>query len=393
MVEISMKEGFDKIYKIGSSTPFYFEIENKLKDINGELQVEMPNQNDSITIYAMNVSLPKNSSKKFIMNIPVNVFSTKLKVNLTEGKNTIAAENFRIDSGASAETYVVGILSDDFDSMKYINKITMKNLNNFSTRNVRLDEGSLPESADALEAFNIIVINNFDTSKLSSLQYEALKRWVSDGGVLIIGTGPSKNKTLAIFKDDFIKGEVGENRVLHTSSLHKMAEVKSVEAMDVTVADIAIKGSTPVIKDGDTVILQKVEIGRGVAVVASFDFGLEPLSSWTGNTALADKIITAVLPRYYQTEMYQKGINMKDNLYAIDNALRNIPELPRPKTLYLAIIYIAYILMAAPLSYIILKRMDKRELCGLQYRCFQWCSQGSYTFLAAERGLQSLLRM
>ncbi len=364
-VKVNVKVGFDKFYKIGYTTPVYFEIENKLRDINGELQIEIPNQNDSITIYAMNVSLPKASTKKLVMNVPMNVFNTKLKINLTDGKSTITTRTLRVDPGSNADTYAIGILSDDFDSVKYINKITIKNLGNFSTKNVKLDENSFPEDINALKTFNALVINNFDTSKLSPLQYENLKSWVSGGGLLIIGTGPSQNKTLAIFKDDFITGEIGEIRTLTTSSLHKMAESKTVEAMNLSVLDISMKDSTPIIKDGDFTLLQKIDKGKGVIAVASFDFGMEPLSSWIGNSAFADKVMGAIFPQYYQSEMYRKGMMMQENLYAIDNALRNIPELPLPKTSHLVFIYIGYIFLAAPLSYLILKRLDRRELMWL----------------------------
>ena len=197
-----------------------------------------------------------------------------------------------------------------------------------------------------------------------------MKKWVTDGGVLIIGTGPSQNKTLAVFKDDFITGEVGEVRMLTTSSLHKMAGSKTVEAANISVLDISMKDSAPIIKDGDFTLLQKIEKGRGVVAVASFDFGLEPLSSWIGNSAFADKVIAAILPQYYQSDMYQKGMMMQDNVYAIDNALRNIPELPLPKTSHMVFLYIAYILLAAPISYFILKRMDKRELMWLTVPAF-----------------------
>jgi len=361
-VKIDMKVGFDKFYKIGCTTPVYFEIENKLRDINGELQIEMPSQFGSITIYAMNVSLPKDSIKKFVMNVPMNVFNTKLKVNLAEDKEIVSTKTFRVDPGSNMETYAVGILSDDFDSVKYINKMTVKNANQFSTKNVKLDESNFPEDIDAIKTFNVIVINNYDTSKLSKLQYETLKRWVSEGGVLVIGTGPSQNKSLAIFKDDFITGEVGEVRALQTSSLHQMAGSKTLEAMNISALDITMKGSTPIIKEGDFTLLQKIEKGKGVVAVASFDFGLEPLSAWIGNSTFADKAIVAVLPQYYLGDRYQKGMMVQDNAYAIDNALRNIPELPLPKTAHLVFLYIAYILLAAPISYIILKRLDKREL-------------------------------
>jgi len=361
-IKIDIRVGFDKFYKIGCSTPVHFEIENKLRDINGELQIEIPNQSDSIVIYAMNVSLPRDSTKKFIMNVPMNIFNTKLKVNIAEGKNIISTKTFRVDPGSNMETYVIGILSDDFDSVKYINRVTIANSGNFGTQNVRLDENSFPEDIDVLKTFNVIVINNFDTSKLGRLQYETLKKWVINGGVLIIGTGPSQNKTLAVFKDDFITGEIGEVRIIKTSSLHEM--VQSIETFNIGVLDISIKNSLPIIKEGDFILLQKNEKGKGVIGVASFDFGMEPLSTWIGNSAFADKIIASLMPAYYP-DMYQKGMMYRENLYAIDNALRNIPELPMPKTPYIIFIYAAYILLTAPISYIVLKRLDKRELMWL----------------------------
>lgn len=361
-VKIDVKVGFDKFYKIGYTTPVYFEIENKLRDINGELQIEMPNRSDGITIYAMNVSLPKDSTKKFVMNVPMNVFNTKLNVNLLENNSLVSTKSFRIDPGVNMETLVIGLLTDDFDSLGYINKITIQNSSNFSTKNVRLDENNFPEDADALKAFNVIVINNFDTLKLNQPQYKVLKNWVTNGGVLIIGTGPSQNKTLAVFKDDFITGEVGEVRQLKTSSLHELAGSNTVETMSIDILDINIKDSTPVIQDGDITLLQRINKGRGVVGVASFDFGMEPLSTWIGNSTFADKVIVSVLPQHYHSDMYQKGIMIQDNLYAIDNALKNIPELPLPKTTHMIFLYAAYILLAAPISYFILKRLDKREL-------------------------------
>lgn len=379
-VKIDMKIGFDKFYKIGCTTPVYFEIENKLRDINGELQIEMPGQNDSITVYAMNVSLPKGSVKKFTMNVPMNTFNTKLKVNLIEGRNLISEKTFRVDPGANAETYVVGLLSDDFESIKYINRITIKNLGNFTTKNVWLNEVNFPEDTDVLKTFNVIVINDFDTSKLGKNQYEALKGWVSDGGMLVIGTGPYHNKTLAVFKDDFISGEIGEISTVSTSRLHETAGVRNIEAMNISLLDISMKGGTSTIEEDNITLLQRIEKGRGAVAVAAFDFGLEPLSSWSGNSAFADKAITSALPTYYQSDIYRKGMIVHNNPYAIDNALRNIPELPLPKTSHLMYIYAGYILLAAPISYLVLKRMDKRELMWLVVPAFSIAFSGIIYF-------------
>lgn len=363
-IKVDMKIGFDKFYKLGYSTPFRFEIENNYRDINGELQVEIPREDDSVTIYAINVSLPNNSTKKFVMNIPMNMFLTKLKVNITDGKKTVFTKDFRIDPGSNMETFSIGILSDDFDSVRYMNKITMSNYGNFSTKTVKLDEENFPQSAEELRSFNIVVINNYDTSKLSNEQYEAMKNWVLGGGTLILGTGPYHNKTLAVFKDDFISGEIGEVQMLQTSSLYEIAGgniSEETDVMNISVLDMSIKDSLTVAEEKGKPLVQKLEKGKGTVGIAAFDFGLEPLSAWVGNSAFADKLMVKLIPSSYLSEMNQKGM-VNDNLYLMDNALRSIPELPLPKTSYLLVVYIAYILIAAPIGYLVLKKLDRREL-------------------------------
>lgn len=363
-IKVDMKIGFDKFYKLGYSTPFRFEVENNYRDINGELQVEIPREHDSVTVYAINVSLPNNSTKKFVMNIPMNMFLTKLKVNITDGKETVFTKDFRIDPGSNMETYSIGILSDDFDSVRYMNKITMPNAGNFSTKTVKLDEENFPQSAEELRSFNIVVINNYDTSKLNNEQYEAMKNWVLGGGTLILGTGPYYNKTLAVFKDDFINGEIGEVQMLQTSSLYEIAGGNTSEetsVMNISVLDMSIEDSLTVAEENGRPLVQKLEKGKGSVGIAAFDFGLEPLSAWVGNSAFADNLMVKLISSVYFRDMNQKGMPY-DNLYLIDNAIRNIPELPLPKTSYMLVIYIAYILISAPISYLVLKKLDRREL-------------------------------
>jgi hypothetical protein len=51
-----------------------------------------------------------------------------------------------------------------------------------------------------------------------------------------------------------------------------------------------------------------------------------------------------------------------NNVFAIDNSLRNIPELPKTNTRDLLIVLLIYIIVVAPASYLLLKKLDKREL-------------------------------
>ncbi|MDF2591532.1 MAG: hypothetical protein K0S75_998 [Clostridia bacterium] len=363
-VKINMKAevGFDGYYKLGNYAPFYFEIENKLKDINGELQIELPDEMDNLTVYAMQINLPMNSTKKFVMNVPMNRFLSKLQVNIVEGKNKVFTKSIKVSPGANVETLGLGILSDDYESIKYINKIPTGNNTQFSTKTVKLTANMISGNVDTLKNFNIIVINNFDTSNLNQDQYGAIKTWVTDGGTLILGTGPSYSKTLAIFKDDFITGEIGDVSTISTNQLYGVAQGSTVgESMALSTLNMKFKDSTIVVAEGSTDLVAKVNKGSGSVAIAAFDFGLEPLSSWVGRSSFSEKLLQKLTPDLFMNTYYGKGAYMNNNLYAIDNSLRNIPELPKTNTRNLMILLIAYIIVVAPLSYLILKKLDKRE--------------------------------
>lgn len=361
-IEMKVNVGFDGYYKLGQYAPFYFEIDNKMKDINGELQVELPDEFDNVTLYTMPINISNNASKKFVMNVPITRFVSKLQVNIVEGKNQVFTKSVKINTGANMETFGLGILSDDYESVKYINKVPTGNYGQFTTKTVKLTAEMLSDSVDILKNFNIILINNYDTSKLTQEKYDALKSWVKDGGTLIVGTGPSFTKTLAVFKDDFISGDIGDVSELSTSQLYSIAQGgASGESMKLSILKLALNDSTAVVKEGDQPLIVKMNKGGGSVAVAAFDFGLEPLASWVGRSSFSEKLMQKLLPNLYSNPYHGKDMYM-NNLYAIDNSLRNIPELPRTNTRDLMIVLFAYIILVAPVSYFVLKKLDKREL-------------------------------
>lgn len=361
-INMTAEVGFDGYFKLGNYTPFYFEIENKLKDINGELQIELPDEMDNLTVYSMQINLPNNSTKKFVMNVPMNRFLSKLQVNIVEGKDKVFTKSIKVSPGANVETLGLGILSDDYESVKYINKIPTGNNTQFSTKTVKLTANMLSGNVDILKNFNVIVINNFDTSNLTQEQYGAIKAWVADGGTLLLGTGPSYSKTLAIFKDDFITGEIGDVSTTSTNQLYGVVQGSAAgQDMQLSTLNMSFKDSNIVVAEGNTALVAKVAKGNGSVAVAAFDLGLEPLSSWVGRSSFSEKLLQKLMPDLYTNPYYSKDIYMNNNMYAVDNSLRNIPELPKTNTRNLLILLIAYIIAVAPLSYLVLRKLDKRE--------------------------------
>jgi hypothetical protein len=364
-ITLKATAGFDSVYKIGNTVPISIQVENNLRNINGELQIEVDTSQmefqNNVTVYAQSISLPVNSSKSITLNVPITKYINKLKVNIVEGKSIVFEKEISISGGLNAESLLIGILSDHYDSVSYMNDIRIKNANN-SVTNVKLTENNLSEDSNVWRNLDVLVVNDYDTSKLTEAQYKALKQWVNDGGILLLGTGPSYNKTLSLFKqDNFIQGEIGESSDITTKALYTAVEDNNSQAMKLSAVSMNINGSSEQIKEGNFTLVHKLQKGKGVVAVAAFDFGINPITSWTQKNLFSSRLIGGLMPEYLTTAYAMKGMPMGRDPYMITSALRNMADLPIPKGKSLGIIFVVYIILVAPINYFILKRFDKRE--------------------------------
>ena len=144
-IKIDAQVGFDKSYKPGYVTPIFITMENNSKDIEGEIQIEIPNDEgygaNTVSLYAIGINHPKNTVKKYVMNIPLPSSLLNVKLKVVEGKKVLLEKYVRIDRRIPDNTMFVGLLSDDGDSLNYLNGFTFNNMNNnYGTKIVRLNE-------------------------------------------------------------------------------------------------------------------------------------------------------------------------------------------------------------------------------------------------------------
>ncbi len=362
-LKLTVDVGFNGFYKIGSTVPVFIEVENSSRDIKGELQMELPDDSGNITIYALEVNLPKDTTKQYVMNVPIFTFMSKLNVSVVEGRKKLITKVVRPSSPASSDNMIIGLLSDDDESISYIDKIPLKNYSHIKTHRISINEKTLPRNAEALGMLNAIVINNYDTSRLDKEQYTALKKWVEEGGVLLLGTGATYSKTLSVFKDDFLVGKTGELQSISTTALYKLMDKVSADApMSLKVLQLELEGAVKLLEDSELALVQRINKKRGVVAVAAFDLGMEPITEWVGSKAFSESLMGSILPEYYTGMYFEKKMMMSDNLYPIDNSLRSVPELPQPSPMALFLIFAVYIIAVGPISYLVLKRLDRREL-------------------------------
>ena len=360
-VNVKAEVGFDKNYKVGYSAPITMTIDNKYKDIKGEVEIRVPSTPGKYVSYVKQLSMQKNSQKDIIINVPISGARTDYKIVITNEKEIVYEDKLTINNTSNNVTQFIGILSEDSDSVTYINAVPSNVGTTLITKTIMLNEKSFPEDFLALKTFDVLVINNFDTTKLSKAQYEVLKQWVKDGGTLIIGTGVNQAKTLGVFKDDFIRGSIGKVSTITTSKINNVAtNGDSNSQVNIEALDMKVENSKVNMAENGVSLVQSLSVGKGVIGIVAFDLGLSPFTGWSNNSVFAQKLIEIINPDLVKVN---QGNNMypAQDVWILRDIMNQFSELASAKTGKFYIIIFIYILIVAPLSYVVLKKLDKRE--------------------------------
>lgn len=330
-VEITVEYGFDGRYKIGNNIPIFIEVKNRNKDIEGELQIKFPTTRNQYNIYSQEINLPKESKKNFIIAIPFMDISNEIEVLIEQNNKPLAGTKVRIENGRLLQNQkLVGVLSEDFSSLSYFNNIKIQgndlnkglsnsNIIELDTVAVKLTKDNIGENYKSLDALDILVIDNFDTSVLSRNQYGAIKEWVESGKVLVIGTGSNYSKTLSLFKDGFINAEIVGTETKTLNSLNKYIDDDSTGTLNGEVLNINIKDSEVLLKEGNTPIVSKLSKKDGVIILSGIDLGIEPFIGWRSRDVFISKLISSNMPNVLK-EVGNEGRQNNYNLNKIGRA-------------------------------------------------------------------------
>ncbi|MBD5453495.1 MAG: hypothetical protein HDR30_04085 [Lachnospiraceae bacterium] len=220
-------------------------VENQGQDWEGTVRLGMRRNYGSYgrfngCAYDTELSLPQGSTKQFVVRVPkdsINQTDGVVRVTLLDKNGGKAAQK---EFGRLLQTEVdaltMGILSDDYMSLTYLDMGGNEFYYNSKNYPIKLEELNQDKLSDSLGALSFLVIDSYNTGVLSDRALEDIRKWLDNGGVLIIGTGENAEEVLAGFDDLGIQcvkiNEPGENTddfsdYVDISQLH-MAELRDV---------------------------------------------------------------------------------------------------------------------------------------------------------------------
>lgn len=187
--------GYNFYGKYGRQIPVFAEIRSTDTDFQGWLEVSIPLVENG-KIYRKEIILAAGESIKLSCIIPLSGGFGQLEIKLVDENTNLVLESLDpIKLGNYEKILFAAVLTDSPDSLKYVDNLEIKPF--------LFNNETFPDEVAYLDMFDILVINDFDTSLLNDNQVKAIKQWVLDGGSLVLGSGQNAEKVIPALSNEF----------------------------------------------------------------------------------------------------------------------------------------------------------------------------------------------
>jgi len=217
----------------------------------------------------------------------------------------------------------------------------------------------IPERSEPLEGISALVWAD-DSSALSEAQRRSIERWVANGGQLVVIGGPDWQSRTSGFTEILPLDGLAAVDTVPQAALAAWSGTDGAAMEDATISTGALRDDARALvrAEDETILASMRSVGGGRVILLGTDVATEAHRGWEGSPRLWARL----LPTNVALEQFFGGFPPDEAQNAMGSALGNLPSLEVPPAELLLVVIVAYILLIGPISYIILRRMDRREL-------------------------------
>ena len=353
--EVKVSYGINGKYRAMKYVPVTVDMKSLEKDFEGEIEIRVASgQPEYYDAYSKTVKIAKGENIKVTIPVMIPESSSKFTVNLLEKGKSVLEQKVMVSTGRITEgNLFAGILTDDVTSLGYLGDIKFTDtLNSLEGGlvTVKLDSNNISDNYLNIDGLDIIFINNFNMGSFSKEHYNVLNAWINKGGTLIIGSGVNESKTVKLIDKSLL--EVKSNGISEKN-------VKLInEDLSLSLSNLEIKNSKVRLGNTGEELIYSIDKEKGRVLVSTFDLGMEPLISSKDASEVWNRILLEEFEEGIDKNMYGKGYYA----YEADTLVRNIPVDKLVNVSNLGIILGVYALVVGIVLYIVLKKMNKRDL-------------------------------
>jgi len=252
--------------RYGRYTPVIVSLENRGARIEGTLRVESSHivgfhSQIGSEVHEKRVVLPTRARMRAGFAIPLSTGARPLVVRMMAGGRELIRKEIDLRSILASDR-IVAVMSGGA-SLDFLYGLENRGS---PLRLVYPHVESLPESWIGYDGVDLIVLHDIPAGKLSAPQAEAIRRWVTGGGILVVSGGlPALGHAAAGLDALLPSGITGVRMARFLGGVRGIAETRSASWK-------------PLLEEGNLVLASGKDLGAGRIVFAAFDVAASDLA-------------------------------------------------------------------------------------------------------------------
>ncbi|MBN1681899.1 MAG: hypothetical protein JW966_16600 [Anaerolineae bacterium] len=354
-IDITVSAGYGGYYRAGQWLALRITISNTGDNLDGHLRVRTDEQSGFADItYRTPIDLPQGARKQVFLYVSPDSYTRRLAVEVVDQNgDTIKRRETNIEMVGRGDVLYAVVTDSPFGAVDLTGD--SPGTGRAFQANWRIED--IPPLADALSGLDVLLFHDVNTGPLTTEQVTAIERWVLAGGHLIVTGGDSWQRTTAAFTDLLPVTLQGTTPV---QSLAALADYLGVSAQDVY-EETTLTRSTPtdtartlVTADGIPLVVRGF-LGDGVIDFVAVDPNTEPLRSWDKQSLLWSTLVSSTGQQPSWARGFSSWTIARDATLTTSNTVL-------PTLLQLCGFLFLYIALIGPINYLVLKRVNRREL-------------------------------
>lgn len=338
--------------RVGSWMAIEAQLTNNGPAVRGELRIAGGPQGR--TRFSVAVDLPTDSRKTYVLHAQPPAVGRFVKVELVSGSSTVATADVAFLVHDTTQL-IVGVVAEKPQGI--VGELDLDpGPNGAAPVIISLGVEDLPERLEGWATLDRLIWQDVDSSTLTDAQLAALRGWIAGGGRLIIAGGTTGIGALSGFPDDLLPYRPSATIDVAAASIAGLVGPLPVDATDLPAAAGELGRGRALASSGDRVIAGELEYGSGSVTILGFD----PTTAWLAAT----RDVEAMWRRFLPNRSAGGPVITSDDSQ-IASAVAQLASLALPPIGGLIALLGGYILLIGPVNYLVLRRLDRRELAWI----------------------------
>lgn len=373
-IEIEAVLGYEGLITYLKTMPLQVTVKNNGDDAALTVAVNVSRSEREYDRYEYPITLAGGAQRAITIPLLINYKQEAYTIEVLRHETVVAKCEVKPQQTVIPSTLLVGVLSNAPEVLSYMDISSGKDtlLRREMWQTVPLTMESFPGDQDMLSAFRVLVVDGVDVNTLSEAQREALDAWLRGGGILIAGGGAAAVTTLRAFAPytGITAAQPYQARGVEKALYDYFADTQfpmtaasspSVSGTrDVMLADLRGGQQAVVALNGKTLIARS-EVDAGVVYTTAFSLSERPLSVWSGMGEIWQRMLLSADHTRYQTVIGELNNYYAQGPYANSSLLSSMKIENTDNVLLALLVTLAFILLSGVGSYVVLKKLDKRE--------------------------------